>query len=418
MAILKNLLLSGAKNGLSDIVLYKLNGQQIARSKPASVANPRTTAQMTQRIKLANVVNFYRANRSWMPRAFEHKERIESDYNAFVRANLSASRVALTKEQAAAGAAVVYPYQVAQGSLPPYSMERRDQLIVSDLYLGNDFTFSANTTIGEFSAAVVANNNSDQAGDQFSIIQVIQYTNPVSGIPYLSVRSFEVILDPDDTQLLNKWLPVSIMRNEGGSLAIVTSGFSGGIAFIQSRTVGAQTYVSSAALVVTSTELYAPYTSQAAITAAINSYGRSTEVFLDAASAGTENQSAVAPQFNSIGFGGQTYAAGSYIANAPSTGSLTATFSALPSELTLASVTLYDRSDNVIGTASGTATSTSGTSVTLPYTAGTYAGPVARAVARFTTEDSQSVSQTITFSTTNPNAGSGGGNTDNPDGIE
>lgn len=92
MAKIKSLWLRGSSQRLGGAVTYMLKGVQIARELAAKVDNPRTPKQMNQRVKLANVVAFYRANRPWMERlAFETKKQNWSTYNAFVSANFAAN---------------------------------------------------------------------------------------------------------------------------------------------------------------------------------------------------------------------------------------------------------------------------------------------------------------------------------------
>lgn len=73
-----------------------VKGQCIVRSKPVSVANPRTYAQMEQRSIFVDAVRFYQhANQNLFKFAFEDKRSVESDYNAFMRQN-SAKGVNIT----------------------------------------------------------------------------------------------------------------------------------------------------------------------------------------------------------------------------------------------------------------------------------------------------------------------------------
>ena len=118
MAILKSLIVRGGRKQIGGMVLYSRNGETIARELAAQVTNPRTPAQMEQRVKLSNLVAVYRANASWMRGAFENKKDRESDYNAFVSANVGNNAVALSKSDVAAGAAVVGNYKITSGSLP------------------------------------------------------------------------------------------------------------------------------------------------------------------------------------------------------------------------------------------------------------------------------------------------------------
>ena len=119
MSIVKNVWLRGRKKRLGGAVTYMMAGQQITRELAANVKNPRTPAQMKQRVKLASLVNFYRSMRQWAKvGAFSNKKQSWSDYNAFVSANISTTPAYLTKQQAQAGCSVVAPYIISRGVLP------------------------------------------------------------------------------------------------------------------------------------------------------------------------------------------------------------------------------------------------------------------------------------------------------------
>ncbi len=60
-------------------MLYTQGGRTLQRELAPEVKNPKTPAQMGQRVKWANLVAFYRANASWMPKAFENKKATQSD---------------------------------------------------------------------------------------------------------------------------------------------------------------------------------------------------------------------------------------------------------------------------------------------------------------------------------------------------
>lgn len=90
----------GLRSGSTKSHTYSvLKGQQITKDRVTDVANPKTTAQMTQRATFANCVKFYKhATQGLFKFAFEDKKPTESDYNAFVRMNVGKS-VLVSKDQ-------------------------------------------------------------------------------------------------------------------------------------------------------------------------------------------------------------------------------------------------------------------------------------------------------------------------------
>ena len=298
MAIVKNFWLKGSKKRLGGAVLYQAMGQTRARELASEVSNPRTEAQMSQRVKWSNLVNFYRANASWMKYAYESKNANQSEYNKFVSINVSSSRIALTKQAASAGAAVAYPYILTQGSLPSIEWSTSGTSYVSNIYTDGLNGITTTTTVAAFASALVNNNPAIQEGDQLSFIRVSQMVNSTTGYPYIIVRKYEVILDPRNSAYLNNYIPVEFLDSDNigdnYTLNVLGSGRKGGFCMILSRTVGGRTYVSSQSLViVNNADTIGEWSSAQAIANAIASYGESSEAFLSSVSANTANNSPV-----------------------------------------------------------------------------------------------------------------------------
>ena len=263
--------------------MYYVNkGQTLWRELAPSVTNPRTPAQMSTRVKLANLVQLYKAGRGWMKAAFENKKQTQSDYNAFVSANLAAANVYLTKQQVAAGAGVVAPVVITKGSLPPISLARQNGQLQSDLYITTVDAIDE-ATVGELSADIIENNAGVQAGDQLSLIQYVQQTSP-DGTPYVVCRAYEMILNPNSTAAVIDFLPEYIgivPAGVGGYITVGSTAPMGGYAFVLSRTVGSTIRVSSQSIVLTADNtVYPIFTTQAAYDAAVESYGEGAAIFL------------------------------------------------------------------------------------------------------------------------------------------
>lgn len=294
MAIVSNFWLKGSKKRLAGAVIYQAMGQTRQRALAAEVSNPRTEAQMNQRVKWANLVNLYRANQSWMKYAFETKKSNQSEYNKWMSLNVTGSRIYLPKEIAAAGGAVVDAYQVTQGSLPSIEWSDGGGSLLSNIFLPVDFVFTSVTTIGAFSQALVAENPAIRIGDQLSFIRMTQLLNAYTGAPYVQVREYEFIVDTTSTALLSSYWPMDLFEErliEGiNRLEFVGSSKSGGFAMILSRTIAGRTYVSSQSIVVWNNDTIVNRFSNAeALQAAIDSYGSSTDAFLSTVSAAPSN---------------------------------------------------------------------------------------------------------------------------------
>lgn len=281
----------GAKQKLGGVVFYQQSGRTLARELAPQVSNPRTSSQMNQRTKLANVVEMYKANKFWMKGAFESKPAKESDYNAFVKANLATSLVSQSKSEAAANACVVAPYVVTSGSILSIEHTVSGLMLISNIYLGN-LTIDANTTVGDFSTAVIAANNQIREGMQLSLIVNMQRVNEVTGIPYVVVRAYEMIFNKQSQALLSDYFGEGILGNDGTNDDQLRANLRtleyGGACFILSESVGGKTSVSSQSLVMYGpNQVYTTYTAAGKAITDAASYGENQEAFLDSNSANT-----------------------------------------------------------------------------------------------------------------------------------
>lgn len=306
MAIVDNFYLRNQRKKLGGAVYYQAMGQTRSRELAAVVSNPRTTAQMTQRVKWANLVNFYRANQSWMKYAFETKKTNQSDYNKFMSLNVTGSNIYLPKDIAAAGGCVVQAYQITQGSLPSIECIPVDNVTswMTNIFLEEGMD-SLDISVGLFSSALLNMNPGMREGDQLSFIRITQMTNAYNGAPYVIVRKYEVILSRTDTRDLSDFLPLDYFAPSEGvdsnQLMVVNSGIAGGFALILSRTISGKTYVSSQPIMVANNSaLITAYSSASALQNAIDSYGSSEDAFLSSVTANQANEAAMTNSIVSI----------------------------------------------------------------------------------------------------------------------
>ncbi|MCQ2300830.1 MAG: DUF6266 family protein [Bacteroidales bacterium] len=322
MAIVNNLWLRGTKKRLAGTVVYQSMGQTIQRELAAQVTNPRTEAQMQQRVRWSNIVSLYRVLKPMMKYAYEGKKRTQSDYNAFMSANITNSPVALTKQEAAAGACVVAPYTITRGSLPAVSLSASNEGWVTDIFVG-EFDDWAGATVGEFAKAVINGNPGIRRGDQISFIRLTQMVNGTTGIPYVILRKYEILMDPESNDLASNYLPVELLGFEGSpdnyKLEVINNGASGAFCIIISRTTSGRTMVSTQQLqIVNMDDMLAAYSSAEQIAGAIASYGESEDVFLSSTTAGYGQGQAVELSLLYGLVGNRPFMAGGYIGKAKS----------------------------------------------------------------------------------------------------
>lgn len=300
--------LRGAKKKLGGTVLYTQGGRTLQRELAPEIKNPKTPAQMGQRVKWANLVTFYRANSGWMPKAFENKKTTQSDYNKFMSLNAANSRIYLTKEQARQGACVVDSYRVSDGTLQPVDIFPTEQNWVTNLYLTGLDKLDATTTVAAFSTALLASNAGLRIGDQISFIRITQLFNNTTSIPYIQVRAYELLINEQGPGLLKDFWPVELIglgkEQETPALMVKNNSKQGGFAIIVSRTQGGRVLVSPSQVTqVNMADVINQYSSSAALQTAIDSYGRGDEVFLDSKDANTIGQQPTTLSITSVSSG-------------------------------------------------------------------------------------------------------------------
>lgn len=370
MAVVKNFWLRDNTQKLGGAVIYQVNGQTLMRQLAPAVSNPRTDAQMSTRVRLANLVAFYRASAGWMRGAFESKAANQSDYNAFVSANAAANAVWLTKSQVEAGTCIVAPYTISRGSMGEIKQTATATMITSNLYVG-ELTISAGTTIGELSTALITNNNGLQNGDQLSVIQYIQNTGS-AGAYTITCRAREMLLNTSSVELVSRFLPIEILGVSSGetpALSILTSSFVGGAAFILSRTQGGRILVTTSSVTLTyGNSVYTAMTSATQKESAIRSYGTNTVVFLDSnVVAGANEGVPTAASIASVVIGGRTYAAGAYLPESLPASSQVVINLTAPVELSQAATLTITRDGNQSALTSLTSSETSGEVMQLTF---------------------------------------------------
>lgn len=300
MAIVTSMWLKGTKQKLGGSVLYQAMGQTRQRELAANVANPRTNSQMEQRTRWANLVNFYRANAGWMKFAYETKKQNQSEYNKFMSLNVPSARIYLPKSIASQGGCVVDAYQMTQGSLASVEVVKNGAAWQTNLYLVSATNLDENSTIGEVTAQLLPANPALREGDQLSFLRFTQMTNTSTGVPFVVVRKYEVILKANDTRRFFDFMPDGYITFGGSAQApcieVSDSGNAGGFLLVLSRTIGGKTYVSSQSIIVANNDaLISAYSSTTARQEAIDSYGESAEPFLTSSTANEDSQAATRP---------------------------------------------------------------------------------------------------------------------------
>ena len=234
---------------------------------------------MRTRTKWNNIIKFYSGIRPLINCGFESKPSICSDYNMFVKVNMQRTPIYLTKQAVAGGACIATAYQISQGSLPAIVVSGSGQNGKTDIRLGG-LTIGSNTTVADFSAAVVNNNPDYKYGDQISFFLVKQLVNANTEIPYCQFSAAKVILDAaNEDKLADVTGGSTGFKAVDGNLG--HSGSDGDCAYgwVHSRKVDGKTLVSSQELL-SANSIEAEYQGENAYMLARTSYGETREAFL------------------------------------------------------------------------------------------------------------------------------------------
>lgn len=272
---------------------------------------------MTQRVKMGNVVAFYKANKSWMQGSFEDKLEKETDYNAFVKKNLTNSLVAFRKENVDVGASVVAPYQVTSGSLIEIECTAQTTGVSTNIYTGN-LVITSGTTVGQISQAILRNNNQIVKGMQLSLVINLQKVTMNGAKPYIVARCYEFIIDDTSIELLSKYIPVGLLTTldeTGNPLFFDGSEIGvGGACFILSHTISGVTKVSTQSMILYGRNpTYEYFISQDNLVKAIASYGAVEANFLDSNSARSYNNVPTNNYIQALMYNNHIYARGAEV---------------------------------------------------------------------------------------------------------
>ncbi len=258
-------------------------------AKPKASVPQRTEAQMRIRTQWSNLAAVYKQFNSTLKNGFEGLNGMMSDYNAFIQANTNVVRVYVPKQVRLNGGSVLAPYQITRGSLPSIAVSKNaGGVLVSDVALGS-LTIGAQTTVAEFSTAVIANNEGWEDGDLITFFYGRQTMDAVTKIPRARISGWKVMLDTTDDTLLQSVVSATGFSSVGGYLGMSQTISDGAAVWIHCRDVaGSELKVSTQYMYVDSSVLAQYQTSDAFGTAA-NSYGgiNTKAVYLQPVTRGT-----------------------------------------------------------------------------------------------------------------------------------
>lgn len=183
---------------VGDTTYYVRDGEQIARQSQNNsnygATASRTPAQMSRRVKWANLVNLFKGMKSWQPKAYDFKKKGQTDYNLFMALNINTAKVCLTKDMAMNGCGCWQDYQISRGSLAPIGLVAGSTAGTAVTNIKCNLQLASSTTIGALSAEIIEKNPMFLNGDNIAIIGFWTVLDD-RGYPYSGTTYQELTLD-------------------------------------------------------------------------------------------------------------------------------------------------------------------------------------------------------------------------------
>lgn len=285
-----NLFLGTASGKLGDVVMYRANGKQVARVK-VTPKNPRSYAQMAQRVRMAGVTALYRAGQKLLKNSFTIRRAGESSYNAFARNAINISPF-FSKAMVDNCLALPMPVQASRGTLQPVVAFTGTSDAVKFDRLPS-YGLDGDDTIGEWSAEFINANPTYKNGDKVIFMYIVFTPNEevqLEDAYNASSYSYEILLNTDSAQSLTAagWQTLGIEGANDFIYPIGTFGWSDDslsgadcvrMSVVMGASAGAngELLVSSEYFTLTpsAADIWARYRSTAAMENSIASYGTS-----------------------------------------------------------------------------------------------------------------------------------------------
>ena len=282
MAILKSGL--GTFSGkIGGIRAWESNGRTIVASYDVKCRNPKTEAQMKQRLKLINILNNYRVLK---PALLENFEGIAGNRNAatfFRKYNLRQKPVWLTKTDALYHKVVLAPYCVSQGIIKPIEYSLSSAGLTSNIELGTTVK-EVTTDVTNLAYAILQNHEDWSKGDTLQIVAMRQSLkdNLKSDSSRAEMEAVTLIMTTGKNQPLDSVVGVNHLKSMGitianhdGRLGIDISNRSDyvyALALVHGRGTGIKRLLSTQNLVLSDTSIYDHYASSEQMVEALKSY--------------------------------------------------------------------------------------------------------------------------------------------------
>ena len=266
------------KNGnysgtINNVVYRNYNGTVVACQKPTTYRDAKAEGQVVYRVKMRNIQNIYASLKESLRGNFQDKTGRQTDYSRFQGVNMQKPAVYLNKKEVAIKAQIVAPYIVSFGTLPPIGYELRDNMLVTDISLGN-LTITPDTTVLQLVLAIMKNNEGWELDDclEFMIVRQMEGQTPTAKCSFTHLP-----LDKNNTAKLSDALIIYnsnevVLSSSAEGFLQMNASDNGGFAIIRKRMASKGLLTSTQELAVNN-PLFDLYHSDQRKQKALDSYG-------------------------------------------------------------------------------------------------------------------------------------------------
>ena len=234
MAILEQ---NGNYSGkISNVVYKNYNGKIVVCHKQTTYRDAKAEGQVVYRVKMRNIQNIYASLKESLRGNFQDKTGRQTDYSRFQGVNMQKPAVYLNKKEVAIKAQIVAPYIVSFGTLPPIGYELRDNMLVTDISLGN-LTITPDTTVSQLVLAIMKNNEGWELDDclEFMIVRQMEGQTPTAKCSFAHLP-----LDKNNTAKLSDALIIYnaneiVLSSSAEGFLQMNASDNGGFAIIRKR---------------------------------------------------------------------------------------------------------------------------------------------------------------------------------------
>ena len=271
MAILEQ---NGNYSGkISNVVYKNYNGKIVVCHKQTTYRDAKAEGQVVYRVKMRNIQNIYASLKESLRGNFQDKTGRQTDYSRFQGVNMQKPAVYLNKKEVAIKAQIVAPYIVSFGTLPPIGYELRDNMLVTDISLGN-LTITPDTTVSQLVLAIMKNNEGWELDDclEFMIVRQMEGQTPTAKCSFTHLP-----LDKNNTAKLSDALIIYnaneiVLSSSAEGFLQMNASYNGGFAIIRKRMASKGLLTSTQELAVNN-PLFDLYHSDQRKQKALDSYG-------------------------------------------------------------------------------------------------------------------------------------------------